>query len=217
MRNVLADLAVESEAATTLAIRLAAAYDATDRDDADPHEVAFARLATAVGKYWVCKRRPGSPPRRSSAWAATATSRSRSCPACSASRRSTASGRGRATSSASTCCGRWAASPSRVDAFREEVLAGEGRRPPLRRALPPARRELADTDDLEARARRIVEAMALALQGSLLVRAGLRRRSPTRSAASRLDPRHVGRGLRHAAVGRRPRRDHRATGGRLRR
>ena len=59
MRNVLADLAVESEAATTLAIRLAAAYDATDRPDADPHEVAFARLATAVGKYWVCKRQPG--------------------------------------------------------------------------------------------------------------------------------------------------------------
>ncbi len=59
MRNVLADLAVESEAATTLAIRLAAAFDATDRPDADPHEVDFARLATAVGKYWVCKRQPG--------------------------------------------------------------------------------------------------------------------------------------------------------------
>ncbi|HEX2130855.1 MAG TPA: acyl-CoA dehydrogenase family protein [Actinophytocola sp.] len=54
MRNVLADLAVESEAATTLALRLAGA---TDRAAAgDEQEAAFRRLALAVGKYWVCKR-----------------------------------------------------------------------------------------------------------------------------------------------------------------
>jgi putative acyl-CoA dehydrogenase len=51
MRNVLADLAVESEAATALAIRLAAAVDAG--------EAAFLRLAGAAAKYWVCKRAPG--------------------------------------------------------------------------------------------------------------------------------------------------------------
>src|SRR5207248_7817805 len=50
MRNVLADLAVESEAATALAMRLALA--------ADRNEDAFKRLATALGKYWVCKRGP---------------------------------------------------------------------------------------------------------------------------------------------------------------
>ena len=48
MRNVLMDLALESEAATTLGLRLAAAVDDGD--------TAFSRLAVAVGKYWVCKR-----------------------------------------------------------------------------------------------------------------------------------------------------------------
>jgi putative acyl-CoA dehydrogenase len=50
MQNVLADLALESEAATALAVRLAAAQDAGDRD--------FLRLAGAVAKFWVCKRTP---------------------------------------------------------------------------------------------------------------------------------------------------------------
>lgn len=56
MRNVLADLALEVEAATALTFRVARAVDASPRD---PAEAAFARLATALGKYWVCKRAPG--------------------------------------------------------------------------------------------------------------------------------------------------------------
>ena len=55
MRNVLADLAVESEAATVLLLRLARAYDELPADDGAR---AFARIATALGKYWVCKRAP---------------------------------------------------------------------------------------------------------------------------------------------------------------
>jgi putative acyl-CoA dehydrogenase len=55
MRNVLADLALESEAATSFSLRVARAVDAAPRD---PHEAAFARIATAVGKYWICKRAP---------------------------------------------------------------------------------------------------------------------------------------------------------------
>ncbi|RKN65428.1 DNA alkylation response protein [Streptomyces klenkii] len=54
MRNVLADLAVESEAATVLAMRLAAALDRSSAGDAA--EAALRRLALAAGKYWVCKR-----------------------------------------------------------------------------------------------------------------------------------------------------------------
>jgi putative acyl-CoA dehydrogenase len=52
MRNVLADLALESEAATALAIRLARSFD----HSADPHEQAMARLLTPVAKFWICKR-----------------------------------------------------------------------------------------------------------------------------------------------------------------
>jgi putative acyl-CoA dehydrogenase len=53
MRNVLADLALESEAAVMLALRVARAVDASARDS---QERAFARVATAMGKYFVCKR-----------------------------------------------------------------------------------------------------------------------------------------------------------------
>ncbi|MEU6403369.1 acyl-CoA dehydrogenase family protein [Streptomyces sp. NPDC046985] len=58
MRNVLADLALESEAATTLTLRLAGAADRTVRGDGTESEAAFRRIATAVGKYWVTKRGP---------------------------------------------------------------------------------------------------------------------------------------------------------------
>lgn len=54
MQNVLADLAVETEAATALALRLAAAVDGL----ADPHEAALRRIALPLAKFWVCKRTP---------------------------------------------------------------------------------------------------------------------------------------------------------------
>jgi putative acyl-CoA dehydrogenase len=53
MRNVLADLALESEAATALALRLAHAFDAPATD---AHEAMVRRLLTPVAKFWVCKR-----------------------------------------------------------------------------------------------------------------------------------------------------------------
>jgi len=57
MANVLADLAVESEAATVAAFRLAGATDRAARGSSA--EAAFRRLALAATKYWVCKRAPG--------------------------------------------------------------------------------------------------------------------------------------------------------------
>jgi putative acyl-CoA dehydrogenase len=55
MRNVLADLAIESEAATLLMVRLARAFD---HREADERERAFCRIAMAIAKYWLCKRTP---------------------------------------------------------------------------------------------------------------------------------------------------------------
>jgi putative acyl-CoA dehydrogenase len=52
MRNVLADLAIESEAACALSIRLAKAFD----HKTDAHEMAMARLLTPIAKFWICKR-----------------------------------------------------------------------------------------------------------------------------------------------------------------
>lgn len=53
MRNVLADLALESEAATALALRLARAFD---NAQASEHERLIARVLTPVAKFWICKR-----------------------------------------------------------------------------------------------------------------------------------------------------------------
>jgi putative acyl-CoA dehydrogenase len=60
MRNVLADLALEAEAALALSLRVARAVDAAAHGDTDEggHAAAFARIATAIGKYWICKRAP---------------------------------------------------------------------------------------------------------------------------------------------------------------
>src|SRR6476620_8843575 len=55
MRNVLADLAIESEAATLFMVRVARSFD---RRGSDPRERAFCRIATAIAKYWLCKRSP---------------------------------------------------------------------------------------------------------------------------------------------------------------
>ncbi len=56
MMMVLADLALETEAATALAMRIAGAFDKAASDE---REAAFMRLATPIAKYWVCKRQPG--------------------------------------------------------------------------------------------------------------------------------------------------------------
>ncbi len=55
MQNVLADLALESEAATAFAMRLARCFD----DSADPAQALLGRILTPAGKYWLCKRGPG--------------------------------------------------------------------------------------------------------------------------------------------------------------
>ena len=59
MQNVLADLALESEAATAFALRLARCFDLGAGAAADPAQAALARLLTPAGKYWLCKRGPG--------------------------------------------------------------------------------------------------------------------------------------------------------------
>lgn len=56
MARVLADLALEQEAALALAFRIASAYD---RAPDSAHDAAVARLLTPVAKYWICKRAPG--------------------------------------------------------------------------------------------------------------------------------------------------------------
>ncbi|WP_434598717.1 acyl-CoA dehydrogenase family protein [Streptomyces sp. A5-4] len=165
MRNVLADLALESEAATTLALRLAAAYDSDTEQDR-----ALLRLAVPAAKYWVTKR----------------------CTPVTAEALECLGGNGYVEESGmprllreSPLNSIWEGSgnvqaldvlralqrePQALNAFLTEVGQARGADHRLDGAIKGLLTELADLDGMEGRARRLVERMALVLQGSLLVR-----------------------------------------------
>jgi putative acyl-CoA dehydrogenase len=167
MSNVLADLAIESEAATTLAMRLAAATDAAFAGDES--EAAFRRLGLAVSKYWLCKR------------AATHANEALEC----------LGGNGYVEESVMPRLYRdaplnsiWegsgnvaaldvlrAMASGGTEAFFAELGLAAGADARLDAATKDLRRRVADGPD-QASARRLVERMALVLQGSLLVRHG---------------------------------------------
>ena len=127
MQNVLADLCIESEAATVTAMRLARAYDDRRRRARDAVPPPRDRRRQVLG----LQARPRARARRWSASAARATSRSRACRGSTARRRSTRSGRARAMSSAWTSCGRWCAAPQSVEIFMSEVREGAAAEPRL--------------------------------------------------------------------------------------
>lgn len=165
MRNVLADLALESEAATALALRLAAAYDA-DTDQ----ERHLLRLAVPAAKFWVTKR----------------------CTPVAAEALECLGGNGYVEESGmprllreSPLNSVWEGSgniqaldvlralrrePAALHAFLTEIGTARGADHRLDGAIKGLLTELADLEGIEARARRLAERLALVLQGSLLVR-----------------------------------------------
>ena len=168
MRNVLADLAIESEAATVLMARLAAATDSGFAGDAT--EAAFRRIGLAVGKYWICKRGP--------AVAAEAleclggNGYVEDFPMARLYREAPLNSiwEGSGNVNALDVLRALAREPQALEAFFNEVAAASGADHRLDTAAAVVRTELDDLGDIEVRARRLVERMALVLQGSLLVR-----------------------------------------------
>ena len=168
MQNVLADLCVESEAATAAMMRLARAYDARSEEG----EGLFARLATAVIKYWVCKRWP--------AHAAEAleclggSGYVEEAPLARLFRESPLNGiwEGSGNVICLDVLRAMTKGPEVVEAFFAEIDRAHGADPRLDQFVLTLRDDLRDHEAVEARARDLVERMALALQGSLLVRDG---------------------------------------------
>jgi putative acyl-CoA dehydrogenase len=170
MANVLADLVVESEAATLLSLRVAAATDhAAAGDDA---ESAFRRIALPVAKYWVCKRAPVHAAEALECLGGNGYVEESQMPRLYREAPVNSIWEGSGNVAALDVLRAMATRPESVDAVVEEVaaVAGEDRR--LDRALEALRKELVDGGDLEARARRVAERFALVLQASLLVRHG---------------------------------------------
>jgi len=168
MRNVLADLAVESEAATALAFRLAGAVDRAAQGDAG--EAAFARLATAAGKYWVCKRQPAVVVEAMECLGGNGYVEDSGLPRMYREAPLNGIWEGSGNVNALDVLRAMLREPDSVEAVRAEASAALGADRRLDAAWRQVERDLADPVDPELRARRTVERLALVLQGSLLVR-----------------------------------------------
>jgi putative acyl-CoA dehydrogenase len=170
MRNVLADLAVESEAATTLALRLAAA---TDRAAAgDSSEALLRRIGLAVGKYWLCKRGPAHAAEALECLGGNGYVEESGMPRLYREAPLVSIWEGSGNVAALDALRAMSRQPETIDAFFAEVEQAAGADPRLDAAVTALRKELGDQAEMEYRARRLVETMALVLQGSLLVRHG---------------------------------------------
>lgn len=169
MANVLADLAVESEAATLVAMRLAGA---SDRAAADDGEAAFRRLALAVTKYWVCKRAPTHAAEALECLGGNGYVEESGMPRLLRESPLSSIWEGSGNVAALDTLRAMAKQPDSVEALVAELDAASGVDGRLDEAIAGVRKDLADLSDVEYRARRLVERLALVLQGSLLVRHG---------------------------------------------
>ena len=161
MRNVLADLALESEAATALAMRLARAYDEDDSD--------LRRLVTAVGKYWLCKRAPAHAAEALECLGGNGYVEASGMPRLF---RESPLGSIWEGSGNVICLDVLRAlrrRPESAERFLAELDAVRGADRRLDAFVVRLRGELADSSEPQARARRIVEQMALGLAATVLV------------------------------------------------
>jgi putative acyl-CoA dehydrogenase len=176
MRNVLADLCVESEATTALAMRLARAYDEA-REDADSgadtsDAQLFKRLATAVGKFWTCKRAPNHAFESLECLGGAGYVEESGMPRLYREAPLASIWEGSGNVMSLDVLRALTRSPRSLEVFFDEVELAAGTEPRLDRRVATLKGQFADPQTLESRARRVVESMALCLQGSLLVRHG---------------------------------------------
>ncbi|MEV6192386.1 acyl-CoA dehydrogenase family protein [Streptomyces sp. NPDC051920] len=165
MRNVLADLALESEAATTLGMRLAAAYD-----DGGEQERAFLRLAVPAAKYWVTKRCTPVAVEALECLGGNGYVEESGMPRLLRESPLNSIWEGAGNVQALDVLRALQREPGAFEAYLREVGRARGADHRLDGAIKDLLTELADLDGIEARARRLVERVALVLQGSLLVR-----------------------------------------------
>jgi putative acyl-CoA dehydrogenase len=171
MRNVLADLAIESEAATIGALRLARAYDEALAGDEEAQN--FKRIANAVLKYWVCKRAVIHAGEALECLGGNGYVEESGMPRLFRESPLNSIWEGSGNVQCLDVLRAMVKSPAAVEAFFAEVADGAATEPRLADFATRLRDELpGDLDTIESRARRVVEKMALALQASLLVRYG---------------------------------------------
>jgi putative acyl-CoA dehydrogenase len=167
MRNVLADLALESQAATTTVMWLADLFDA---DPGDERAEALKRLALPVVKYWTCTRAPAHAAEALECLGGAGYVEESGMPRLF--RQSPLNGiwEGSGNVICLDVLRAMGRSPASIDVLFDELEAAAGGDRRLDEVVEVLRRELAHLDDLEWRARALVENVALVLQAALLVR-----------------------------------------------
>jgi putative acyl-CoA dehydrogenase len=160
---VLADLAIESEMATIGALRLARAYD---QDEGR----AFRRLGSPVLKYWLCKRAVPHAGEALECFGGNGFVEESGMPRLYRESPLNSIWEGSGNVQCLDVLRAMIRGPEAIDAFFGEVAEGAGADPRLDAAVEQLRADLQDLDGIESRARRLVERMALVLQGSLAVR-----------------------------------------------
>ena len=170
MRNVLADLAVEAEAATTLAMRMAGATDRAVRGD--DREILLRRIGLAAAKYWVCKRATPHAAEAMECLGGNGYAEESGMPRLYREAPLMGIWEGSGNVSALDTLRAIATRPECVAVLFDELGATAGLDPRLDAHVGRLGPQLEDLDTVAYRARKIAEDISLALQGSLLLRHG---------------------------------------------
>jgi putative acyl-CoA dehydrogenase len=169
MQNVLADLALESEACTALTLRVARAVDASARDSG---EAALARIATAIGKYWICKRCPPFVNEAQECLGGAGYVEETNLPRLYRQAPLNSIWEGSGNIQCLDVLRALSKEPQTREAYFAELIAAKGAHADLDREIGWLASAFDDVTTLELRSRMIVERMALALQAAVLLRAG---------------------------------------------
>ena len=167
MQNVLADLALESEAALALSLRMGQALDQLE----DPQQAHFARLMTAVGKYWICKRAPAMINEAAECMGGAGYVEDSILPRLYREAPVNSTWEGSGNVQCLDVLRALSKEPGIQDALFAELGDGHGE-PRLAAHIATLKTALADTSDIQYRARQLSEDIALAVQAKLLLEAG---------------------------------------------
>jgi putative acyl-CoA dehydrogenase len=170
MRNVLADLAVEAEAATMVAFRMAGATDRAVRGD--EREALLRRIGLAAAKYWVCKRATGHAAEAMECLGGNGYVEDSGMPRLYREAPLMGIWEGSGNVSALDTLRAMATRPESVEVLFDELAQATGADARLDAHIDRLRPQLGDLETIAFRARRVAEDICLALQGALLVRHG---------------------------------------------
>ena len=167
MQNVLADLALESEAALALTMRMGKSLDNAHNE----HEEKFARLVTAIGKYWICKRAPGMINEAQECLGGAGYVEDSILPRLYREAPVNSIWEGSGNVQCLDVLRALSKEPGVLDVLFAELGDGHGSAL-LKQRIEQLKQQFSDTDEIQYRARQLTEDVAVALQARLLLEAG---------------------------------------------